>query len=127
MDLSRGELIVAVGRGIRKAENLKIIEELAEELGAEIAASRPVVDNEWLDRDRQIGSSGQTVSPRLYLACGISGAIQHIVGMKNSDCIVAINTDPNAPIFNIATYGVVGDLCEVVPELTKRLKETRNS
>ncbi|MEE8161876.1 MAG: electron transfer flavoprotein subunit alpha/FixB family protein [Acidobacteriota bacterium] len=127
VDLSRAELIVAVGRGIRKAENLKIIEELAEELGAEIAASRPVVDNEWLDRDRQIGSSGQTVSPRLYLACGISGAIQHIVGMKNSDCIVAINTDPNAPIFNIATYGVVGDLCEVVPELTKRLKEIRNS
>ena len=126
VDLSRAELIVAVGRGIRKAENLKIIEELAEELGAEIAASRPVVDNEWLDRDRQIGSSGQTVSPRLYLACGISGAIQHIVGMKNSDCIVAINTDPNAPIFNIATYGVVGDLCEIVPELTKRLKEARN-
>ena len=127
VDLSRAELIVAVGRGIRKAENLKIIEELAEELGAEIAASRPVVDNEWLDRDRQIGSSGQTVSPRLYLACGISGAIQHIVGMKNSDCIVAINTDPNAPIFNIATYGVVGDLCEVVPELTQRLKQARNT
>ena len=100
---------MAVGRGIKKAENLNIIEELAEALGAEIAASRPVVDSEWLTRDRQIGSSGHTVSPRLYLACGISGAIQHIVGMKNAHCIVAINTDPNAPIFNIATYGIVGD------------------
>jgi electron transfer flavoprotein alpha subunit len=127
VDLSRAELIVAVGRGIKKEENLKIIEELAETLGAEIAASRPVVDNEWLDRDRQIGSSGQTVSPRLYLACGISGAIQHIVGMKNSECIVAINTDPNAPIFNIATYGVVADLLEVVPALIKKLKEEKNS
>lgn len=123
VDLSKAEVIVAVGRGIKKAENLKIIEELAEVLGAEIGASRPVVDNEWLGRDRQIGSSGQTVSPRLYLACGISGAIQHIVGMKNADCIVAINTDPNAPIFNIATYGVVGDLFQIVPALTKKLKE----
>jgi len=112
-----------VGRGIKKAENLNIIEELAEALGAEIAASRPVVDSEWLTRDRQIGSSGQTVSPRLYLACGISGAIQHIVGMKNAQCIVAINTDPHAPIFNIATYGIVGDLFEIVPALTKKLKE----
>ena len=122
VDLSQAELIVAVGRGIKKAENLNIIEELAEALGAEIAASRPVVDSEWLTRDRQIGSSGQTVSPRLYLACGISGAIQHIVGMKNAHCIVAINTDPNAPIFNIATYGIVGDLFEIVPALTKKLK-----
>ncbi len=127
VDLSRAERIVAVGRGIREENNLKIIEDLAEELGAEIAASRPVVDNEWLGRERQIGSSGQTVSPRLYLACGISGAVQHIVGMKNSECIVAINTDPNAPIFNIATYGVVGDICEVVPKLTKRLKGVRKS
>ena len=126
VDLSKAEVIVAVGRGIKKEANIKILEELAEVLGAEIGASRPVVDNEWVGRDRQIGSSGQTVSPRLYLACGISGAIQHIVGMKNADCIVAINTDPNAPIFNIATYGVVGDLMEVIPILTRKLKEDRD-
>lgn len=125
VDLSRAESIVAVGRGIKKEENLKIIEDLAEALGAEIAASRPVVDSEWLSRDRQIGSSGQTVSPRLYVACGISGAIQHLVGMKNSHCIVAINSDPNAPIFNIATYGIVGDLFEIVPALTKKLREAK--
>lgn len=122
VDLSGAEIIVGVGRGIRKAENLNIIEELAEVLGAEIGASRPVVDSEWLGRERQIGSSGQTVSPKLYIACGISGAIQHLVGMKNSFCIVAINTDRNAPIFNVATYGVVGDLFETVPALTRQLK-----
>ena len=127
VNLTKAEVIVAVGRGIKKAENLKIVEELAEVLGAEIAASRPVVDNEWLGRERQIGSSGQTVAPRLYVACGISGAIQHIVGMKNSDCIVAINTDPNAPIFNIANYGVVGDLFEIVPALTRRFREEKDS
>lgn len=123
VDLSKAEIVVAVGRGIKKQENLKIVEELAQALGAEIGASRPVVDNEWLARDRQVGSSGQTVAAKLYIACGISGAIQHIVGMKNSSCIVAINKDPNAPIFNIATYGIVGDLFEVVPEITKRLKQ----
>lgn len=123
VDLSKADNIVAVGRGIKKEENLKIIEELAETLDAEVAASRPVVDNEWLGRDRQIGSSGQTVAPKLYVACGISGAIQHIVGMKNSQCIVAINSDPNAPIFNIASYGIVGDLFEIVPALTKRLRD----
>ena len=123
VDLSKAENIIAVGRGIKKKENLKIIEDLAEVLNAEVAASRPVVDNEWLSRDRQIGSSGQTVAPKLYVACGISGAIQHIVGMKNSNCIVAINSDPNAPIFNIASYGVVGDLFEIVPALTKKLRD----
>ena len=125
VDLSKAEHIIAVGRGIKKAENLKIIEDLTEVLDAEIAASRPVVDNEWLSRDRQIGSSGQTVAPKLYVACGISGAIQHIVGMKNSHCIVAINSDPNAPIFNIASYGIVGDLFEIVPALTKKLRDQR--
>lgn len=123
VDLSRAAIIIAVGRGIKEQANLKVVEELAEILDAPIAASRPVVDNEWLGRDRQIGSSGQTVAPRLYIACGISGAIQHIVGMKNSGCIVAIDRDPNAPIFNVATYGIVGDLFEVVPALTKKLKE----
>lgn len=123
VDLTKAESIVGVGRGIKKSENLQIIRDLAEVLDAEIGASRPVVDNDWLERERQIGSSGQSVSPKLYIACGISGAIQHIVGMKNSNCIVAINTDPNAPIFNVATYGIVGDLFEIVPELTRQLKE----
>lgn len=123
VDLSKAEIVVAVGRGIKKPENLQVIEDLARALGAEIGASRPVVDSEWLGRDRQIGSSGQTVSAKLYIACGISGAIQHIVGMKNSNCIVAINTDPNAPIFNLATYGIVGDLMEIVPLLTRKIEE----
>src|SRR5690606_18491306 len=126
VDLSKAEIVVAVGRGIKERENLQLVEELAEVLGAEIGASRPVVDNEWLGRERQIGSSGQTVAPRLYIALGISGAIQHVVGMKGSDCIVAINQDPNAPIFNLATYGIVGDLFEIVPALIKRLKEEQN-
>ena len=123
VDLAKARVIVSVGRGIKKAENMKIVEELAEVLGAEITGSRPVVDNEWLERDRQIGSSGQTVFPRLYIACGISGAIQHIIGMKNSTYVVAINRDPNAPIFGIATYGIVGDLFEIIPALTRELRK----
>jgi len=123
VDLSQAEVIVGIGRGVKQQENMAIIEELAEALGAEIGASRPVVDNEWLDRDRQIGSSGQTVSPKLYIAAGISGAIQHVVGIKNSGCIVAINSDQNAPIFNLATYGIVGDLVEILPALTKKLQD----
>ncbi|HEY7461759.1 MAG TPA: electron transfer flavoprotein subunit alpha/FixB family protein [Gemmatimonadota bacterium] len=118
VDLTRAEVIVAVGRGIGKQENLKVAQELAEALGAELAASRPVCDSEWLPMDRQIGSSGQTVAPRVYVAIGISGAIQHLVGMKGSGTIVAINKDPNAPIFQVADYGIVGDLFEVVPALT---------
>jgi electron transfer flavoprotein alpha subunit len=118
VDLTRAETIVAVGRGIGKKENLAIVQELADALGAEIAASRPVCDSEWLPMDRQIGSSGQTVAPRLYVAIGISGAIQHLVGMKGSSTIVAVNKDPNAPIFSVADYGIVGDLFEVVPALT---------
>lgn len=125
VDLTRAEVIVGVGRGIRKPENLPILQELADVLRGEIGASRPVVDNEWLERERQIGSSGQTVNPKLYIACGISGAIQHLVGMKNSGCIVAINTDANAPIFNVATYGIVGDLTEIVPALTKKIREQK--
>lgn len=124
VDLSKADVVVAVGRGIKKRENLNLIEELAELLGAEIGASRPVVDNEWLGRERQIGSSGQTVAPKLYLGVGISGAIQHIVGMKGSQCIVAINSDPNAPIFNVATYGIVGDLFQIVPALIKAIRES---
>ena len=127
VDLSRADVIVAVGRGIGKQENLGIVEELAAALGGQLAASRPVCDNEWLPMDRQIGSSGQTVAPRLYLAVGISGAIQHLVGMKNSGTIVAINKDANAPIFSVADYGIVGDLFEIVPALTAKVKEARGA
>jgi electron transfer flavoprotein alpha subunit len=122
VDLTQAPRIVSVGRGIKGEENLGIIRELAESLGAEIAASRPICDNGWLPMDRQIGSSGQTVAPQLYLAVGISGAIQHVVGMKNAGTIVAINKDKDAPIFDIADFGVVGDLFEVVPALVKRLR-----
>ncbi len=125
VDLGRADIIVAVGRGIGKQDKLPLVEELARVLGAQLAASRPVCDNEWLPMDRQIGSSGQTVAPRLYVAVGISGAIQHVVGMKNSGTIVAINKDPNAPIFAIADYGIVGDLFEVVPALTEKVREAR--
>ncbi len=124
VDLSQATSIVAVGRGIGDADRLGPIEELAGELGAEIAASRPVIDNGWLPRDRQIGSSGQTVSPKLYVALGISGAIQHLVGMKGSKTIVAVNKDANAPIFSVADYGYVGDLHEFVPAFTKALRES---
>ncbi len=127
VDLSRSDVIVAVGRGIGKEENLEIVRELATALGGQLAASRPVCDNEWLPMDRQIGSSGQTVAPRLYVAVGISGAIQHLVGMKNSGTIVAINKDPNAPIFAVSDYGIVGDLFEVVPSLTQKVKEAKGA
>ncbi len=123
VDLSSAERIVAVGRGIRSQENLALIQRLAEVLQAEIGASRPVCDSGWLPMDRQIGSSGQTVSPKLYLAIGISGAIQHVVGMKGARTIVAINKDPEAPIFDIADYGIVGDLFEIVPALIKHLEQ----
>lgn len=125
VDLTKAEIIVAVGRGIGKKENLVLVEEFAAALGAQIGASRPVIDMEWLPRDRQIGSSGQTVAPRVYFAIGISGAIQHLVGMKNSNVIVAINRDANAPIFSVATYGIVGDLFEVVPALTELVRKER--
>jgi electron transfer flavoprotein alpha subunit len=119
VDLTKASIIVAVGRGVGGADKLAPIEALAKALGAEIGASRPVIDNGWLPRDRQIGSSGQTVAPKLYIAAGISGAIQHLVGMKGSTVIVAINKDPGAPIFTIADYGIVGDLHEVLPALTE--------
>ena len=125
VDLTQAPLIVAVGRGIKEKENIALVQELAAALGAEIAASRPICDNEWLPMDRQIGSSGQTVAPKLYLAIGISGAIQHVVGMKNSQTIVAINKDPEAPIFDIADYGIVGDLFEIVPALTAEVKKAK--
>jgi electron transfer flavoprotein alpha subunit len=119
VDLTKAEVIVAVGRGVGGADKMAPVEALAKALGAEIGASRPVIDNGWLPRDRQIGSSGQTVAPKLYIAAGISGAIQHLVGMKASSVIVAINKDPGAPIFTVADYGIVGDLHEVLPALTE--------
>jgi electron transfer flavoprotein alpha subunit len=125
VDLTRAEVIVAVGRGVGGEDKLGIIRELAAALGAEIAASRPVVDNGWLPRDRQIGSSGQTVAPKLYVAAGISGAIQHVVGMKGSGTVVAINKDPGAPIFNLAHYGIAGDLHEFLPPLIEALKAAK--
>ncbi len=127
VDLTQAPLIVAVGRGIKSQDNLPLVQELAEALGAEVAASRPICDNEWLPMDRQIGSSGQTVAPKLYLAVGISGAIQHVVGMKNSQTIVAINKDAEAPIFDLADYGIVGDLFEIVPALTAEIKKAKES
>jgi electron transfer flavoprotein alpha subunit len=123
VDLSQAERIVSVGRGIKGQEHLKIAEDLAKALGAELAASRPICDAGWLPMDRQIGSSGQTVAPKLYVALGISGAIQHLVGMKGSRTIVAINKDPEAPIFEIADYGIVGDLFEVVPAIVGELNK----
>ena len=125
VDLSKADVIVAVGRGIKSKDNLALAERLAEALGGDIAASRPICDAGWLPIDRQIGSSGQTVAPKLYIALGISGAIQHLVGMKNSSTIVAVNKDPEAPIFDIADYGIVGDLFEVVPVLTEEIRKLK--
>jgi electron transfer flavoprotein alpha subunit len=122
VDLSAAQVIVSVGRGIGEQGNLRLVEELASALKAELAASRPICDNGWLPMERQVGSSGQTVAPKLYLAVGISGAIQHLVGMKGAKTVIAINKDPEAPIFEVADVGVVGDLFEVVPALTKAIR-----
>jgi electron transfer flavoprotein alpha subunit len=124
VDLGQAERIVAVGRGIKSQENIAIAERLANAIGAEIAASRPICDSGWLPMDRQIGSSGQTVAPKLYVALGISGAIQHLVGMKGARTIVAINKDADAPIFEVADYGIVGDLFEIVPALVAELERS---
>lgn len=125
VDLGSAQYIVSVGRGIKEESNLPMVQDLATALGAELAASRPICDNGWLPLERQVGSSGQTVAPKLYVAVGISGAIQHLVGMKGSQCVVAINKDPDAPIFEIADYGIVGDLFEVVPALTRAVKASQ--
>jgi electron transfer flavoprotein alpha subunit len=125
VDLGAADIIVSVGRGIKDEENIALVAELAQVLHAELAASRPICDNGWLPMERQVGSSGQTVSPKMYLAVGISGAIQHLVGMKGSKTIVAINKDENAPIFESADYGIVGDLFEVVPVLIEELKKVK--
>jgi electron transfer flavoprotein alpha subunit len=126
VDLTKSEIIVAIGRGIKSQENIAKAQELADILGADLAASRPICDAEWLPIDRQIGSSGQTVAPKVYIALGISGAIQHIVGMKNAGTIVAINKDSEAPIFDIADYGIVGDLFEAVPVMIEEIKKAKS-
>jgi electron transfer flavoprotein alpha subunit len=125
VDLTQAEIIVSIGRGIKEQKNIEIAKQLAEALGGEIAASRPICDSGWLPMDRQIGSSGQTVAPKLYVALGISGAIQHIVGMKGSRTIIAVNKDSEAPIFEIADYAVVGNLFDVVPRLIEEVKKAK--
>jgi len=126
VDLTAADIIVSVGRGIKEKDNIPIVEELAKALGAELAASRPICDSGWLPMERQVGSSGQTVSPKVYMAVGISGAIQHLVGMKGAKTIVAINKDANAPIFEVADYGIVGDLFEIVPALVEEVKKAKS-
>jgi electron transfer flavoprotein alpha subunit len=126
VDLSQAEVIVAVGRGIKEQKNMALVENLAAALGGEVGASRPICDSGWLPLERQIGSSGQTVAPKLYVGLGVSGAIQHIVGMKGARTIVAINKDPEAPIFEIADVAVVGDLFQVVPALTEEIKKAKS-
>ncbi len=126
VDLTQAAVIVAIGRGIKEPANIPLAEKLAKLMGGELAASRPICDEGWLPMDRQIGSSGQTVAPKLYLALGISGAIQHVVGMKGSRTIVAINKDSNAPIFEVADYGIVGDIFEIIPALTEALEKSKD-
>lgn len=126
VDITRADIIVAIGRGIKEKDNLPLVEDLANSIGGVLACSRPVVDAGWLPKDRQVGSSGKTVKPKLYLALGISGSFQHITGMKGADIIVAVNKDPNAPIFNEADYGIVDDLFKVVPVLKKKIMELKN-
>ena len=125
VDITAAEKLVGVGRGIKDAANIQIVEQLAKTMGAVVSCSRPIVDKGWLPTDRQVGTSGKTVKPKLYLAVGISGAFQHILGMKNSDLIIAINKDPKAPIFSFADYGIVDDLFKVVPALNNKIAEIR--
>jgi electron transfer flavoprotein alpha subunit len=125
VDLTAAPIIVSVGRGIKEADNIQLVQKLADALGAELAASRPICDAGWLPMERQVGSSGQTVAPKMYVAIGISGAIQHLVGMKGSRVVVAINKDSNAPIFEVADYGIVGDLFQIVPELIEAIGKAK--
>ncbi len=125
IDITQAEKIVAVGRGIKEEENLELVKDFADAIGAVLACTRPIVDAGWLPKERQVGSSGKTVKPKLYIALGISGAFQHVMGMKGSDVIIAVNKDPNAPIFNVAHYGIVDDLFKVVPALKQKILELK--
>jgi len=125
VDITQADVLVSVGRGIREEKNMPLVEDLARALGGVLSCSRPVTDSGWLPSDRQVGQSGRTVKPKLYVAVGISGAFQHLAGMSGSETIVAVNKDPNAPIFSVADYGIVGDLFQVVPALTERINESR--
>jgi len=125
VDITQADILVSVGRGIGDAENIPLAEALAQALGATLSCSRPVVDKKWLPKERQVGTSGKTVKPKVYIALGISGAFQHVAGMKNSGAIIAVNKDPKAPIFNVAQYGIVDDLLKVLPVLTEKVKALR--
>ncbi|MBI4786388.1 MAG: electron transfer flavoprotein subunit alpha/FixB family protein, partial [Chloroflexi bacterium] len=122
VDITKQDILVSVGRGIQSADNLELVEELANALGGAVSASRPIVDNGWLPKARQVGKSGSTVKPKLYFAVGISGAPEHLEGMRDAPLIIAINSDPNAPIFDVAHYGIAADLFDVVPALTEKIK-----
>lgn len=124
-DITKEEKLVSIGRGIQSQDNIELAQQLADALGATISASRPIIDNGWLPKSRQVGKSGMTVKPKLYLAVGISGAPEHLEGMKDADLIIAVNTDPKAPIFDIADYGIVGDLFEIIPALTEKVKSAK--
>ncbi|MGC9345227.1 MAG: electron transfer flavoprotein subunit alpha/FixB family protein, partial [Candidatus Bathyarchaeales archaeon] len=125
VDITAADVLVGVGRGIKDESNMPMVEELAKAFGGVLACSRPIVDKGWLPSDRQVGTSGKTVKPKLYIALGISGAFQHVLGMKNSDLIIAVNKDPNAPIFSFADYGIVDDLFKIVPALKSRIYELK--
>ena len=125
VDITQADIIVSVGRGIKEAANIPLVKELADALGGALACSRPVVDKKWLPKDRQVGTSGKTVKPKIYIAIGISGAFQHVAGMKGAGTIIAVNKDPKAPIFSVAQYGIVGDLFKLVPVLKDKIKELR--
>jgi electron transfer flavoprotein alpha subunit len=125
IDITKATIVVGIGRGIKEAKNMPLVQEFAQDIGAVLAASRPVVDAGWLPKEVQIGSSGKTIKPKLYIALGISGAFQHIAGMKGADTIIAVNKDPKAPIFSVAHYGIVDDLHKVIPALRQKVKEMK--
>jgi len=127
VDITQADVLVSVGRGIKEAENIPMVKEFADAIGGTLSCSRPVVDKKWLPKDRQVGTSGKTVKPKVYIAIGISGAFQHVAGMKGAGAIIAINKDPKAPIFSVAQYGIVADLFKIVPVLKDKVKELRKS